>query len=106
MIPSASPGAVAPERRQYSRIRAIFEEAGTLIAPFFAKENHWGNATLDHLAYRLVRDRYPELSFEEVHVLVVACRQVHAGVRAANPSPRALNAALAPNPSRGTSPCP
>lgn len=80
MSPS-SPAATEPEvhtdRRQYHRVRALFEEAYVLIAPFFAKENRWANATLDHLAYRVVRDHYPELSAAEVHVLVVAARRVY-----------------------------
>ncbi|AUL99379.1 MAG TPA: hypothetical protein PKM39_02030 [Pseudothauera hydrothermalis] len=64
------------ERRKYHHVRAIFEDAYQLISPFFAKENRWGNATLDHLAYRVLRENYPELSFEEVHVLVVAAKRV------------------------------
>lgn len=64
------------ERRKYHHVRAIFEDACQLISPFFAKENRWGNATLDHLAYRVLRENYPELSFEEVHVLVVAAKRV------------------------------
>lgn len=67
----------AADRRQFHRVREIFEEACARLAPFFADENRWGNATLDHLAYRVVRDHYPQLSFEEVHVLVVAARRVH-----------------------------
>lgn len=73
---ATSPSA-QPERRRYHGVREIFAEASTLIAPFFARENRWGNATLDHLAYRVVRENYPELSFEEVHVLVVASKRVH-----------------------------
>jgi hypothetical protein len=70
--------AAAPtERRKYHRVREIFEEAYELITPFFAKENRWGNATLDHLAYRVVREQYPELSFEEVHILVVASKRAY-----------------------------
>ncbi|NMG65045.1 hypothetical protein GPA19_08805 [Azoarcus indigens] len=67
------------ERRRYLNVRDIFEEACNLVAPFFAPENRWANVTLDHLAYRVVRDHYPDLSFEEVHVLVVAARRVHGG---------------------------
>jgi hypothetical protein len=70
------------ERRKYHRVREIFEEAYELIAPFFAKENRWGNATLDHLAYRVVREQYPELSFEEVHILVVASKRVYTELEA------------------------
>ena len=69
--------AAPAERRKYHRVREIFEEAYELIAPFFARENRWGNATLDHLAYRVVREQYPELSFEEVHILVVASKRVY-----------------------------
>lgn len=67
------------DRRKYHRVREIFADVCVLVAPFFAKENRWGNSTLDHLAYRVVRDHFPELSFEEVHVLVVAAGRVHAG---------------------------
>lgn len=77
MLPPAPPAPATSERRRYDHLREIFAEASALIAPFFAKENRWGNSTLDHLAYRVIRDRYPELSFEEVHVLVIASRRVY-----------------------------
>lgn len=78
MLSPAPPAPATSERRRYDHVREIFAEASALIAPFFAKENRWGNSTLDHLAYRVIRDRYPELSFEEVHVLVVASRRIYA----------------------------
>lgn len=78
MLSPAPPASATSERRRYDHVRDIFPEASALIAPFFAKENRWGNSTLDHLAYRVIRDRYPELSFEEVYVLVVASRRVSA----------------------------
>lgn len=77
MLSPAPPAPATSERRRYDHVREIFAEASALIAPFFAKENRWGNSTLDHLAYRVMRDRYPELSFEEVHVLVIASRRVY-----------------------------
>ncbi len=69
------------ERRQYPNIREIFAEACALILPFFSSENRWANETLDHLAYRVVREHYPDLSPNEVHVLVTAARRIHAGDR-------------------------
>ncbi len=69
------------ERRRHHRVRAIFEEASVLIKPFFSSDNQWGSASLELLAYRTVRERYPELSPVEVHVLVTACRRVFTGVR-------------------------
>jgi hypothetical protein len=71
-----------PDRRRYTQLREIFDEAYERISPFFAKENRWGNATLDHLAYRVVRENYPQLSFDEVHVLVVACHRVYSELEA------------------------
>lgn len=74
-----SPAQHAPklhERRRYDHVREIFADAARLIAPFFTEKNRWNRSTLDHLAYRRLRDRYPELSFEEVHVLVAAVRRV------------------------------
>jgi hypothetical protein len=77
MDPPVSAGSATEERRKFPSVRAIFDEASELIAPFFAPENRWGNATLDHLAYRVIRERYPQLSVEEVHVLVVAAARVY-----------------------------
>lgn len=77
----SSPAVTEPQdqadRRQYHRVREVFEDAYTLIAPFFATENRWANVTLDHLAYRVVRDHYPEFSAAEVHVLIVAAKRVY-----------------------------
>ena len=72
-VPSAS-----EEQRRHHRVRAIFEEASVLVEPFFACESRWANSTLDLLAYRTVRDRYPELTAAEVHVLIVACSRLYA----------------------------
>lgn len=85
-----STGKMPSERRCHPCLRVVFEEACALIAPFFADENRWGNATLDHLAYRVVRDRYPELSFGEVHILVVASRRVYSRPEQAEASLPAL----------------
>lgn len=64
------------ERRRYDHVRALFDDAVALIAPFFVEENRWSGVTLDLLAYRRLRERCPELSFEEAHVLVTAVRRV------------------------------
>ncbi|MBL8442846.1 MAG: hypothetical protein JNK52_02250 [Zoogloeaceae bacterium] len=76
--PSPASNTAGVERREHLRAREVFNEAITLIEPFFAPENHWGSRSLDHLAYRTLRDRYPDMSYDEVHVLVVAARRVFA----------------------------
>lgn len=65
------------ERRKYHRVREVFDEAYLLIEPFFSSENRWGGQTLDHLAYRILRDRFPDLSGEEVFILVGAAKRVY-----------------------------
>lgn len=54
-----------------------FDEILELVEPFFAPESRWGtSSTLDHLAYRALRERYPRLSADHIHVLLTAARQV------------------------------
>ncbi len=68
----------ANDRRKHHYVREIFEEAVELVAPFFARGNTWGNSTLDHLAYRSLRETFPQLSVEEAHILVVAAKRIYA----------------------------
>mgnify|MGYP000856002811 FL=1 len=67
----------AAERRQNLGLRAAFADAFVMIEPFFDPENGWGGHSLEHLAYRIVRDNFPALSGEEVHALVVAAHRVY-----------------------------
>lgn len=72
--PVRSAGA-ASEHRQDPRLRSVFDDAFAMIEPFFDLRQGWSGRSLEHLAYRIVRDNFPELSPEEVHtVLVVAHR--------------------------------
>ena len=73
----ARPGTSEYERRQNLRLRAAFDEAFAMIEPFFDPEQGWGGQSLEHLAYRIVRENFPILSGEEVHALVVAAHRVY-----------------------------
>lgn len=64
-----------PDRRKDSQLRCIFENACEVIAPFIDPHNRWGGRSLDNLAFRAVRDRFPELPAESVRVLIQACLQ-------------------------------
>jgi hypothetical protein len=66
------------ERRKYHRVREVFDQAYVLIEPFFSSENRWGGQTLDHLAYRILRDHFPGLTGEETFILVGAAKRVYA----------------------------
>lgn len=66
------------DRRQSPRLRQVFDEVYESIAPFFDRNNSWGGHSLDHLAFRVVRQNYPDLTQDEVHQLVSAAARVYA----------------------------
>lgn len=65
------------DRRQNFRLRAVFESAYGLVEPFFDPAAGWAGHSLEHLAFRVIRENYPDLSSSEVHVLVVAAHRVY-----------------------------
>jgi len=67
----------AVERRVNLRLREIFIEAYEVVAPFFDPANTWGGQTHEHLAYRALHERFPELTGEEVLMVVTAAKRVY-----------------------------
>lgn len=61
------------ERRVHHKVREVFTEACALIAPSLGK-GEMPEAT----AASILRQRYPELSALEIHVLVTAAARAHA----------------------------
>lgn len=58
-----------PERRVHHRVRAVFSEACSLIAPYLVA----GEVTVSGFGLtHMLRNRYPELTDEEIHVLIAA----------------------------------
>lgn len=71
---STSPGAAGQtERRVHHKVREVFTEACALIAPSLGK-----GEMPDAAAASILRQRYPELSALEIHVLVTAAVRAHA----------------------------
>lgn len=68
---------LVPERRQNPRLRSAFDDAFAIIEPFFDPEQGWAGQSLEHLAYRIVRENFPGLDAEEVHALVVVAHRVY-----------------------------
>lgn len=69
--------AAVNERRRNQRLRTVFDTAFIMIEPFFDPAQGWGGHSLEHLAFRVVRENFPELTSEEVHSLVVAAHRVY-----------------------------
>lgn len=81
-VPQESP---ATERRTNLKVRQIFEDAYKMIEPFFDPSTGWGGHSLEHLAFRVLRENFPQLSSEDVHTVIIAAHRVygerHAGAR-------------------------
>ena len=67
----------AIERRQRHGLRAVFKNAYEIVAPFLHPESGWAGHTLTHLAYRVLRENFADLSSEEVHSLVVSAYRAY-----------------------------
>lgn len=65
------------ERRQNPELRDLFETAYHLVEPFFDPEAGWAGRSLEHLAFRVLRDNFPELSGDQVHAVVVSAQRVY-----------------------------
>ncbi|HEX8989157.1 MAG TPA: hypothetical protein VF816_14460 [Rhodocyclaceae bacterium] len=67
------------ERRKDPEIRTLFVEAYDLLEPFFDPSNNWAGHGHEHLAYRALHERFPQLSADQVFIIVDAARRVFTG---------------------------
>lgn len=65
-------GEARPDRRRNTKLRGVFHEATQTLHTLFHEHDDWAGSSEDFLALRLVHERYPELSAEEVRSLVTA----------------------------------
>ncbi|MCX7143915.1 MAG: hypothetical protein NT123_23310 [Proteobacteria bacterium] len=64
--------------QQSGRLAQIFGDVFLLVEPFFDPDNSWGGQPLEHLAFRALREQYPDLSGDEIIMLIAAVRRVYA----------------------------
>jgi len=74
---SSNPPAMPVERRQYPELREIFEEAYTRVETCFDPKQTWGGLPLEHFAFRMLREAYPQFSSQEARLLVGALLRVY-----------------------------
>lgn len=60
------------ERRRNPRLREIYPGARLRIDHFFHAANDWAGSPIDYLALRVIHEAYPELTTQEVRVLMEA----------------------------------
>ncbi len=69
---------VEQERRQYHHLREIFEDAYIIALPFLDPKQGLGGIPMVRHAYIRLREEYPELSQQEIAILVPALERVFA----------------------------
>lgn len=74
---SGADAAAVGERRRNTALRELFDTAYTLIEPFFDPDAGWGGHSLEHLAFRVLRDNFPALSSAEVHTVIAAAHRIY-----------------------------
>lgn len=74
------------ERRNARGVRECFEEACAAVAPFFDPAGQWGNAPLNHLAMRVLRERFDHLSSSELMIMLGGIKKLRASRRAPTPA--------------------
>lgn len=69
-------GAQADDRRAHFHLRSIFEEAYTLALPFLDPKQGWGGKPMIRHAYPALREAFPQLTAQDVSMLVPALERV------------------------------
>lgn len=66
------------ERRKYPGVRAIFPAACEALRPFFEQANQWAGQSHEHLAYRTLKEQFPELGAQESFIVVTTAKRLFA----------------------------
>ena len=77
MDDSKQSGGTTHDRRKNAKLRAMFDAAYAMIEPFFDPGAGWGGHSLEHLAFRVLRENFTDLSSEEVHTIIVAAHRIY-----------------------------
>jgi hypothetical protein len=64
------------DRRVNLRVRGMFVEVYDILEPFFDPANAWAGHIHEHLAFRALHERFPDLTGEEVLIIVTAAKRV------------------------------
>lgn len=65
------------ERRVNIHLRALFESACQITAPFFDSQQGWGNSPLTLYAQQALREAHPELSLQDIALLFSRVQSFH-----------------------------
>lgn len=64
------------DRRKQHELRAVFPAAYEALRPFFDPSNQWGSHSHEHLAYRTLKEHFPDLSAQDSFLIVITARRL------------------------------
>ncbi|SMB27298.1 conserved protein of unknown function [Sterolibacterium denitrificans] len=71
---AASKSGVA-ERRRHPANRETFDGVFSRVEPFLDPETGWTGQPLEHLAYNVLREKYPHMSEDELNKYFMAAKR-------------------------------
>jgi hypothetical protein len=66
------------ERRTNPALRALFPAACEALRPFFESKSQWGGQSHEHLAYRTLKEQFPQLDAQESFIVVATAKRLFA----------------------------
>ncbi len=70
------------ERRTNVQLRSIFPAAFEALRPFFDQATQWEGQSHEHLAYHTLKEHFPELTSQDVFIVVATSRRIYASGKA------------------------
>lgn len=67
---------LSPERRSNPALRQRFAEIFEVLKPYFDSDNQWAGCSHEHLAYRTLKEHFPELSAQDCFIAVAAVKRM------------------------------
>lgn len=65
------------DRRVSAHLRVVFETACEITAPFFDPAQGWGGKSLTLYARQALREKYPDLTQQDIALLFSAVQRFH-----------------------------
>jgi hypothetical protein len=69
-----SPSQTSIERRQAPEL--LYPPVYEALRPFFDRRTQWGSGSQELLAYRTLKDHFPEMGPQEIFVVIITARQL------------------------------
>jgi hypothetical protein len=77
---------ISTERRVNTSLRSIFPAAFEALRPFFERATQWEGQSHEHFAYHALKEHFPELSSQDVFIVVATSRRLYAAGKAPSSS--------------------